>query len=293
MKLFDLHCDTLYKATTQNKELKHNDLYIDLDRGKVYKKWAQCFAVWIPDDLNTNDSRQLFKKCYNKFLCEIKPMQDKEFNPILTVENLKLIGKDINYLDYLSNCGVKIATLTWNDKNSIGGGSSTKEGISSFGKDVVKKMERLNMIIDISHASEKLFWDVYENSSKPIIATHSNSKEICNNIRNLTDKQIKSIIDRNGLIGINLHKPFISTKKNPSFKDLLKHIDKMLSLGAEDCLSLGTDFDGADIIDEIKGIEDTDLLINYLLQHNYSERIVEKIFFDNTHAFFDTNKILF
>lgn len=289
MQFFDLHCDTLYKATTEGVPLKSNNMNIDLDRGKRYKAWYQCFAVWVPDDIDDDSAKKLFESCYTKFLKELKSLSNTEFCPILTIENLKLIGNNIDYLTYLHNCGVKVATLTWKGENAIGGGNNTDADMTDFGKRVVSKMEELGIVIDISHANEKLFWGVCENTKKPLIATHSNSRQICDKVRNLSDDQIKAIIKRNGIIGLNFYKAIITEKHNPKFSDLLKHAEHMLELGAKDNLSIGSDFDGADIISKIKGIQDIEKLAEYFLKHNYSETLVNKIFFDNAYNFFDSN----
>lgn len=289
MKLFDLHCDTLYRSTEEDKRLKSNDLYIDIDRGRKYKPWHQCFAIWIPDGITINERQELFERNLTKFNKEIAPCATEEFSPILTVENLSVAGENLEYLSYLKGVSVQMATLTWNCANEVGGGADTDIGITDFGRAAVTKMEDIGMIIDVSHASERLFFDVCDNTKKPFVATHSNAKSVCPNPRNLSDEQIRIIIQRGGIIGLNFHKLFVSDKRNPKFSDILRHAEHILSLGGEHALSIGSDFDGANILNRLKGIESMESLTEYFLKHNLSERLVDDIFFGNAAEFFDTN----
>lgn len=184
--------------------------------------------------------------------------------------------------------GVRILTLTWNRQNELGYGVMTENnnGLTGFGKEVVKKTNNLNMIIDVSHLNESGFWDVYNETEKPFIASHSNVYNICKMKRNLNDEQIKAISKKGGVIGINMYPFFISDSGKSTIKDVLKHIDYILSLIGDDYISLGCDFDGMDIT--TKGIENVSCLTIFYneLKNLYGEDVSKKITYENSMRLF-------
>ena len=310
MQFFDLHCDTIYRCEVEKEPLYDNNFHISLKKAKQYSPWVQCFAIWIPNNVRGIKALELFNNCLKKFNKEIednskfmlkctsnidfqKVLQTGKNGAILTIEGGAALNGDVNNLYYFKECGVRIITLTWNGSCEIGDGSNVlnSKGITVFGKEVIKKMDELNIIIDISHASDRLFYDVIELINKPFIATHSNSRTICNHKRNLTDEQFKIIRDFDGLVGVNLCKNFLRLSGEADFSDIDKHIDHFLSLGGENIISMGCDFDGADVPYDVKGIESIELIYEYLLKKNYSESILKKIFFDNAYNFFNTNML--
>ena len=304
MKLFDLHCDTLFRALDENKSIIDNNCHLSVLRGNRYDKWVQCFAIWIPDEYRKDAAFNLFKCAKLKFEKEINENQNlilhcknsddiinaiknSKCAAILTVEGSAALAGDLNNLDYLKNCGVKIITLTWNGQCEVGGGALTteKNGITNFGKEVVRKMAELSIVIDVSHASDNLFFDVINEVNIPIVASHSNSRTICNNKRNLTDEQFNIIKFREGLVGLNFANIFLREDKKASAYDIIKHADYFLSLGGEKTICIGSDFDGADMPEGILGIESIENLYELFLQHNYKESLVEDIFFNNAFNF--------
>lgn len=304
MRFFDLHCDTLKRILIENKNLFSNDCHISIERAKKYSNYVQCFAIFISDELDEIESFEFFKNAKKKLdeqillykndieLCKSfnSVGNNKKISAIFTVENGSLIGKDVNKIKYLHDHGVRAMTLTWNGSNEIGDGSGVKnaKGLTKFGKNALKEMEKFGIIVDISHASEKLFYDVAECSTKPFIASHSNSKTVCNHVRNLSDEQFKIIKNAGGIIGINLCKYFLSEKETVDFDDILKHIDHFLSLNGEDIVCFGCDFDGADDMPKgISGIESVENFFEYCLKHNYNETLLDKIFFGNAYSFFE------
>lgn len=297
MQYFDLHCDTLYKAVTENSSLC-NPLYeVTAEEGKKFQKWCQCFAVWIPDDVSDLSAEVLFKQAYNKLVTEAKlhnanifdgDFSKSEYNFIFTVENAKLISNDLDKIDTLCNCGVKMVTLTWNAENSIGGGSQAQYmGLTEFGKKCVTKLESKNIAVDLSHASDKTFYDVLSISQKPVAASHSNSRSVCPHIRNLTNEQFSEIVRRRGVVGLNFHKEFLSSKSDDaSVADVLKHAEHFLSLGGENALCIGSDFDGSDIPKDLNNIRKIPDLYESFLKIGYNEQLVQKIMYYNAYNFF-------
>jgi len=180
-------------------------------------------------------------------------------------------------------------TLTWNSSCEIGDGADAKspKGLTNFGKEVIAEMERQNIAIDISHASDALFYDVASLTAKPFLATHSNSRTLCGHRRNLTDEPFQVIRDRGGLVGINFVPEFLNESGIADLQDVLKHVEHFLALGGERCLAVGSDFDGIGTLPSgITGVESIENLAEEMLRHNYSENLVHSILFDNAYHFF-------
>lgn len=304
MRFFDLHCDTLYRAVREEKNIYENDFHVSVQRSRNFEAYMGCYAVWIDDDLRGEKAFDFFKKCagvlerqekiYSDFFKICRSASDLETlknggkrGVILTVEGSSALGGDLSNLEYMKNSGVKIMTLTWNGSCEAGDGVGVlnSRGITYFGKKLLRELENHGIIVDISHASEKLFYDVLEISERPFVATHSNSKAVCNHRRNLSDEQIKAVKCRGGLIGLTFCKEFLSGSKDAGFDDILRHAEHFLSLSCEDNLSIGSDFDGAEVPDKICGIEKIEGLYEYFLRKNYKESLLEKIFFDNAYNF--------
>lgn len=272
MKLFDLHCDTL--SILENKESAVN---LEIMRENEI---TRVFAIFTPDELKVKAAVEHFDKLYKKYL----KIKDK-VSAILSVENASVLNGEIKNIEKLSECGVKIASFTWNGENELGYGQSINRGLKAFGKECIPVFEEHNITIDVSHISDKGFEDIAKLSTKPFIATHSNSRKICNHKRNLTDEQILEIIKRKGLIGINFYKEFLN-KENASYKDILKHAEHILALGGENVLAIGTDFDGAEIIEEFDNDKKLLGLEKLFLQNGFSKQITDKILFKNANEFF-------
>lgn len=304
MFVADAHCDTigemylplnLYKSKGQ----------LDLKRMSEYDGWLQIFAVWINPENETEFLRKRFGDIKEKFLYQLeenknivhlaksgeeikKALQRYKCVGVLAVEGGEIIGKDLDYIDFLYNSGVRIITLTWNYENAIGCGADCTEdkGLTEFGKCVLKRMNEKNIIADLSHSSERTFWDVAEASSRAFMTSHSNVKALCCHRRNLTDEQIMHIIKINGFIGVNYFPPFLNDSKKAGIDDVLKHIEYFMDLGAKDVLGLGSDFDGIDFAPRgIDGAQSVYKIAEALLKHNYSEYAVKKIMGENLKNF--------
>ncbi|MBQ9742678.1 MAG: membrane dipeptidase [Ruminococcus sp.] len=296
MRFFDLHCDTLYKAVTTGSTLDDVNNEVTVSSGKKFSAWTQCMAIWIPDGISDNKAVELFEKAYRKLKTDAETFgvsinQGGELTNLhsffFTVENALVIGSDIDRVKTLSECGVRMITLTWNDVNLLGGGADTNMGLTDFGKVCIREFENNSIVVDVSHASEKMFFDVAQCSRRPFVASHSNSKSICNHRRNLSDEQFCVIVDRGGIVGINFHRDFLSeSSKSASLKDVLNHTEHFLSLGGEDHLCIGSDFDGSDIPRKVNSLDKIYNLYEAFLKIGYNEQLVQKIMYDNAHNFF-------
>ncbi len=299
MQVFDLHCDTIYECLANNTDFSDKNLHISIDKISNFDTYIQCFAICVPEEIRGKLATDMFIKSYYKLKeqCEkyniilitnynqIKYVVKNHLRgAIFTVENASVLAGNINNIKLFRDFGVKFVTLTWNGRNELGAGAmvSHSNGITPFGIEVIKEFEKNNIFIDVSHASDRLFNDIVMYSQKPIVATHSNSRSITNHRRNLTDSQFKTIVKKKGVVGINLYRDFLNNDPEKASKyDILKHVEHFLSLGGEDSISLGGDFDGCNLTKDIKNINDYEDIYQLFLKENYSESLVEKIFFKN------------
>ena len=206
---------------------------------------------------------------------------------LLAIEEGGAIDGSLEALRMLYELGVRAITLTWSNRNDIADGINeevTGGGLTVFGRSVVAEMNRLGMLVDVSHISTKSFWDVMQVTTKPIIATHSNAKTLCSHPRNLNDEQIKAIADNDGMIGITFAGQFLEEDyNNACIESVYRHIDYMLNLvGNDDHIGFGSDFDGISHPPyNIKGVQDYVPLVEYLSKKNYSEETIKKITHQN------------
>ncbi len=287
MKILDAHSDTASRILDENKSLFENDLHIDVKRLSKNES-IQVFASFI-DPLYKSSAKERFDAIIDNFYKEAEKSKIticKNYDDILRKKGrVKAIlslegGEPIETLEdlyYIKSRGILMIAPTWNFKNQLGCGVLEKKdtGLTEFGKKAVQRMNDLGIIIDVSHLSEKSFWDVSQISNKPICASHSNSKSVTDNPRNLTDRQFCKIRDMKGCVGINFYPPFLGE----DIRCAVDHIDRFLSLGGEDNIGIGSDFDGVDCLPGgIGGCEDVEKVIKML---PYSEKIRKKIAYEN------------
>jgi len=300
LTVFDAHCDTLQKITDSGGELYENSYHIDLKRIEASKcKYIQFFAAFIDaKNCDTSPQRrclQLIDNYYNQLKKNKEKIQhcntysdiytahtNNKTAAFLSIEGGEALEGSLENLKAYYDMGVRMLTLTWNYDNEICGGiGENKKGLTGFGKQVVDEMNNLGIIIDVSHISEKGFWDVIERTKDPIVASHSNARKICEHKRNLTDEQIKEIINNGGCIGINFYPAFVSGDKC-KIKDILKHIDYICSLGGENNIGIGSDFDGIERLPEkINGVENILMLSNEMQRLGYTDSLIKKLYSQN------------
>lgn len=293
--IVDGHCDTLAKAYEEGKTLLNNDLHVDFKRLYNYNAPVQFFAVWLdkkyyPEAFDrTNRIIDFFEDELHKnadiaakvlnFNDILKNETEGKISALLAIEGGEAIEGSLDKLQKLYDRGIRAMTLTWNYANKIadGAGVENPSGLTEFGRDCVAKMNNMGMIVDVSHLSDKGFWDVCETAVNPFIATHSNARAICGAKRNLTDKQIKALAEKGGIMGLNLYSSFIAENGPGTVDDILNHIEHIINVGGEDVLGLGCDFDGIDSMPEdIYGIQSLENLLN-AISVRFGDRLTEKI----------------
>ena len=301
MKFFDLHCDTIGECCKNKYSLRKNNLHISLEKARNFESYTQVFAIWIPDELRKEKAVAYFDSVCDYYKSELLRNKDilisydslkkdeKRIKSILAVEGGAALGGTIDGLYHLYDRGVRILTLTWNAPNEIAAGAFSDGGLTEFGKEVIKKCEKLKVIIDVSHLNRQSFFDVAENTERPFIASHSNPDIVNTNSgrkRNLTDEQIEIIKNRTGLIGLNLYEAFLDIGNKTGVDALMVHLDYLLERGCENVIAFGGDFDGCDLTEGISGIESIEEIYNSLLRSGYNEELLNNLFYNNANLFF-------
>ncbi len=287
IEVFDLHCDTVTKAFRENKSLYDGEMHINLKKAGYIEKYRQCFALWLSDSLK---GRSAFSFClklidfYNREMYRLKEMGIVNLYPLLTIENGSVLCGDSENISIFAEKGVRMITLTWNGENEIGQGvgADSGKGLTDFGKTAVRIMEKENIKVDVSHLNEQGFKDVLSFSSAPFAASHSGCFSLMPHKRNLKDWQIKEIIASGGIVGV----PYCNTFIEGGKEKVYEHICHILSLGGENSIALGSDFDGCDICEDLSGIEKVRELYQYLSESDIGKDITEKIFHINAEKFF-------
>jgi len=279
MELFDLHCDTPFRCFTEKKDFLKNDLDISFEKAGCFSKWSQIFAVWVREE--TPSPFDFYKSVLTDFKSKLIGCEREGFNPLFSLEGGSVI-EEIDYLNEIKNDGVSVITLTWNGKNKIASGANEKGGLTAFGEAVIKKMNSLKIATDLSHLNEESFFDAITVTDYPI-ATHSCSKSVFNHKRNLSDEALIKIAQKGGIVGICPYPEF--SGKN-SFQSVYDNLCYMLSLGLENHIAFGSDFDGAQMSDELLDISHIPLLRAYLLKKGVREEHLDLLFYENADNFF-------
>lgn len=309
LPLFDLHCDTLYEARKRGVGLIRNELNLNLTRLNDYKPFCQTLAMWSDSRLDGDTAYKHFFEARELLTSELTlanesgiPVRlctsDAELTAcesegvgavFLAIEGGKLICRDLDRLNTLCDSGVRFLTLTWSDPCPIGGCNGTDEGITEFGVSALERCFSLGIIPDVSHASDKLTDDVAalcERQGHVCIATHSNSRTVCDHSRNLTDERFSRIAKLGGIVGISLSPPHLTTGERCTIDDIVRHIEHYMSLGGEDAVCLGCDLDGISRMPEgIKTVSDIEKIADSLGRINYTDALIKKIFYANARNF--------
>jgi membrane dipeptidase len=306
MFICDCHCDTLTELYNKNASLYENEQHFDIKRQIALGGGLQFCAIYVPTEVFRYQGGLRYTLCLlDKYNQEIKKLHENGIDvlqvrtaedagnvlkhkaaTLLAIEEGGAIDGSLEALRCLYELGVRAMTLTWSNRNDIADGineEATGSGLTLFGKQVVAEMNRLGMLVDVSHISTAGFWSVIETSTKPIIATHSNAKSLCSHPRNLNDEQIKALAQNGGLAGITFAGQFLEEDwRNACIESVYKHIDYMLNLiGNDDHIGFGSDFDGISHPPyNIHGVQDYKPLIEYLSKY-YSDETINKITHQN------------
>ena len=321
MKVVDMHCDTILRLYDEGGNLLENEFNIDLRKMVKGDYLLQNFAMFVnlgeKDDPLTKAQRliDLYYQEIEKNKDLIKPIfsyQDIEDNQrdglmsaMLTLEEGAVINNDLAILRNYYRLGVRMITLTWNHPNGIGYPNlistkeykdlyhiNTQDGLTDFGIEYVREMERLGIIIDVSHLGDAGFYDVLKYTIKPFVASHSNARSVCGVARNMSDDMIKLLAKRNGVMGINFCGDFLKASKTGGVRscveDMVKHILYIRDLVGIDYVGLGSDFDGISQDLELKDASMMPMLKDALFEAGLKEEEIEKVFYKNVLRLYQT-----
>ena len=280
MRYIDLHCDTLTVSCDGGYSPSDGPLQASFSKLSQSGCEMQCLAIFTEGA----DAPLRFEK-YLSFFRGLD-FKDCGFEAVLTVENLGFIGSDLGRIPKLAEAGVKMASLVWNYENALGYpnlifkdgvplfGRREKRGLKPLGKEAVALLDENKMIIDISHLSDGGAEDILRNRKIPVVASHSNAYGVCGVSRNLTDGLIKKVADCGGAVGVNYCKDFLG--EGEIFGLIERHVKHIISVGGEDCVALGSDFDG---IPAPPGLEDCTKVPALLerLEKSLGYRVCEKL----------------
>lgn len=297
MLIIDAHCDTALSAYEQSSELYRNDFQLDIERLLQSGERVQFFAAFSDPALYRNNSLTRVLAVIDK-VYQAQEQHKEQFTvctstqqigqalkngrvaAILSVEGGECLNGELALLRQLYRLGVRSMLLTWNYRNLLADGADEQNGagLTAFGKQVVREMNRLGMIIDVSHLCEASFHDVMSLTEKPVIASHSNAKAVCDHQRNLSDSQLLAIKANGGVVGINFYPWFLNKEGKANIDDVVSHIEHICSITGEDHIGIGTDYDGIEFTPVgLEGTECLPALFDRLAQLNYSTRLIEKI----------------
>jgi membrane dipeptidase len=316
-----MHCDTISVILNQrrrgnNLQLRTNALNVDIEKLKKGDYLLQNFAMFV----NLDRSKNPLEECLSLIDCFyseleknkdslslalsyediIKNQLEGKISALLTIEEGGTTNCSLANLRMLHRLGVRMLTLTWNYPNGIGypnfnlsGGNkadyhvpNSTEGLTDFGIEFVHEMERLGIIIDVSHLSDAGFYDVLKHTTKPFVASHSNARSIANHCRNMSDDMIIKLAERGGVMGVNfegefLEEPQPGERMRSKISNMVKHIQYIVKLAGIDCIGLGSDFDGIYQDLELNGAHKMPELEKALRDAGFTPEEIEKIFYKN------------
>lgn len=303
--VFDLHCDTalalLPHEGRPQKSLRENDCHIDLNRAGKLTGYCQCFACfttpfmkeWMNIDPQTvfqqeiaaiqsaiTENSDVMRQAFSSADVE-KNLNEGFISAILTIEGPAGFDFDPERLESLYNQGFRITSLGWNEQNPLTGSHVTGGGLTDLGRAYVMEAQRLGMIVDVSHISDEGFWDIMDITQAPVIATHSNSRAICNHTRNLTDEMFLAICRTGGVAGFNQCDAFVG--ENPTNDTSCDHILHFMDLDPNGKhIAFGADLDGCDVLPEgFDGIESYPVLLQHLKRRGLSQENLYDICWNN------------
>ncbi len=294
----DGHCDSILACYKEKRDFIKSSPrgHLDLSRLKQGGVNLQFLAIYIEPQykpygalcrvLELLDFFYSLRNERGEPLPIIKEQQDLLFlNPesvkfLLTVEGGEALEGQLSTLRILFRIGIRSMTLTWNQRNQLADGVWEREsrgGLTTFGKAVIKEMNHLGMLIDVSHLSEAGFWDVISHTTKPIAATHSCCRALHDHPRNLRNEQLEALKKNQGIIGINFCPDFLGSQRVTA-ETVMEHIEHAAGIAGVDHVGLGSDFDGIETTPA--GLEDVSkipLLTELLLKRGWKEEEIRKI----------------
>lgn len=300
ISVMDCHCDTVYRCWAMGEELPYNTGALELCSAlDTFGAYAQVFALWTAPGYVGGGCLQAACKsqlnyfrhqmdCYSHLVTHCTTAREaRQANregkcaAFLSVEGAELLGCSLEGLEWAAQQGVCAINPTWNHENALSGSHSDHphQGLTPLGREFVRRMGELEVLVDVSHLSEAGFWDVMDLCQGGVIASHSNAQAVCDHTRNLTDEQITAIIEHQGVIGLNFYENFVGGSRD--LEAVRRHLDHILALDGAKCVALGGDWDGAELVEPLSHITRLSGLYSYLLSCGYGEELLHDVFYNN------------
>lgn len=305
--ILDSHCDTPMAFTadsTGNAEMfgrRSERILVDLPKMTEGRLDAVCMVAYLPQGERTAEAFKAAKAQADHLLDEMEHMMAANSDRVGAantpaeamqlkaegrkaifrgIENGYAIGKDLHLLEHFKQRGIVYMTLCHNGDNDLcdsARGKGEHGGLSDFGRDAVREMNRLGIMVDMSHAAETSFYDTLALSDKPIVCSHSSARALCDHPRNLTDEQMRALAERGGVAQITAYHGFLRTDGNATVVDAVNHLCHAARVMGVEHVGLGTDFDGDG---GVPGLADASEIINFtrhLLRRRFSEADIRLI----------------
>ena len=292
----DGHCDTPMELWRKGEHLTQNSGHVSLRRAEALSGYVQFYAfctVWLPKDDSFEGHYEKALAYFNRELDENadkitrcsneadarRAVRDGKCGAFLSIEGAEAISCDPGKLEEAYAQGVRMIAPCWNAENALTGSIVTGGGLTQRGREFVRRAQKLGIILDVSHISEKAFWDLCDITEKPFVASHSNSRAVCRHVRNLTDEQFRALCALGGTAGLNLYGAFLRDDGAVTLDDVWRHIAHFLELGGEGHIALGGDLDGCGVLPEgFAGVDSYAALAAFLEEKGLSEDSVKNIF---------------
>ena len=299
MPFIDTHCDTPTALFLNQESILKNGGHVSLEQVKGLGGHLAFYAVWVePDRKNllqyVKDVIAYCKKEMEKNADLVEQATDAagierildagKCGVMFAAEDGRSLEGNIENVSVFHDLGIRSLCLAHNAENDLTGGvnCSPDKGLTPFGKQVVKEMNRLRMMIDVSHITEKGFWDVMSCTEAPVFASHACARALCDHPRNLKDEQIKALIAEQGMINVCIYPTILKEGGVATVSDYVNHLEHILLLGGENHLGIGTDFDGVDSLPRgISGAKDFGLLAEEMEKRGFSDALIQKITYKN------------
>lgn len=325
MKVVDMHCDTIAEIYYNQRDggdatILENHLHIDLKRMQKGDYLLQNFALFVHMGREKEPFAYAMKlvdvfykelEAWPDLIGIVRSWEDIEKNrkegrmsALLTLEEGGICQGELAYLRDLYRLGARMMTLTWNFQNElafpnrllkdmtdaahpVSFAPETEHGLTETGIAFVQEMERLGMIIDVSHLGDAGIWDVFRYTKKPFVASHSNARALARHPRNLTDEMIRALGERGGVAGINFCAAFLRDEEdgaepvNSYCRDMVAHMKHMKQIGGIGCIGLGTDFDGIGSRVELVDCSGMQMLAHEMSREGFTTGEIEAVFHGN------------
>ena len=300
LSIVDGHCDSLIHFVNGERTL-HDPIeggHWDIQRAKLAGISLQFMAAYIETEykpaMATWRGLQLIEGAH-RFIADhseqvflVLGKQDLQQIPdsarmgiLLSVEGGEILGENLFMLDIIYKLGVRALGLTWNQRNALGDGideNKTRSRLTNLGQEVILNMNRLGVLIDVSHLNEAGFWHVLELSEAPIAATHSCAKALCSHPRNLTDRQLRGLAKHKGVVGVNFYPLFLRETAPATRADVIRHICHIAEVAGVETVGLGSDFDGISEVPEgLEHVGDYDKLLDDLIRVGFTTHEIKQI----------------